>query len=81
MVDLISAIAQSVNVPVFAQPTVAPVDAPPLYPDEFATGVATLFAAGARAVGGCCGTSAADIRAAASALPDGNTMPIRDRHL
>lgn len=50
--------------PVFAQPIVAPAAGPPLYPGEFAAGVAALFDAGARVVGGCCGTSPTDLAAA-----------------
>ncbi len=64
MLDLTKLMVDEVSVPVFAQPTIAPDGGAPLYPDEFAEGVAQLFAAGASAVGGCCGTSAADIDSA-----------------
>lgn len=65
MLDLVSAIRMKTDLPVFAKPTIAPDGGPPLYPDEFARGVADLFARGARAVGGCCGTGVEDIAAAA----------------
>jgi 5-methyltetrahydrofolate--homocysteine methyltransferase len=54
--------------PVFAQPIIAPSSGPPLYPGEFAAGVAALFDAGARVVGGCCGTSPTDLAAAHDVL-------------
>jgi 5-methyltetrahydrofolate--homocysteine methyltransferase len=41
---------------------------PPLYPASFAAGVAALFDAGARVVGGCCGTSPTDLAAAHDVL-------------
>lgn len=64
MLPLIELIAARVDVPIFAKPTIAPDGGAPLYPDEFAEGVAKLFAVGARAVGGCCGTSFQDIECA-----------------
>lgn len=68
MVPLIKQLATRSRLPVFAQPTVAPTDGPPLYPAEFAAGLLALLRAGARAVGGCCGTSAADLAAARVAI-------------
>jgi 5-methyltetrahydrofolate--homocysteine methyltransferase len=68
MSQLISYIVEQADVPVFAKPTIAPDGGPPLYPEEFAQGVLSLFGLGAAAVGGCCGTSAEDIRAAAERL-------------
>ncbi len=56
------------DLPIFVQPIVAPPVGPPLYPGEFAAGVAALFAAGARVVGGCCGTSPTDLAAAHDVL-------------
>jgi 5-methyltetrahydrofolate--homocysteine methyltransferase len=56
------------KVPVFAQPIVAAAGAAPLFPAEFAAGVLALFEAGARVVGGCCGTSPTDLAACADAL-------------
>ncbi|MCP4447527.1 MAG: homocysteine S-methyltransferase family protein [Myxococcales bacterium] len=64
MLDLIKLMVDEVSVPVFAQPTIAPDGGVPLYHDEFADGVAALFEAGARAVGGCCGTGPRDIDSA-----------------
>lgn len=64
MLDLTKMMVAEANVPVFAQPTIAPDGGAPLYPDEFADGVAALFEAGARAVGGCCGTGAKDLDSA-----------------
>ncbi len=71
MVPLIELIVAKASVPVFAKPTIAPDGGAPLYPDEFAEGVARLFAAGARAVGGCCGTSFKDISTARRRLDRG----------
>jgi 5-methyltetrahydrofolate--homocysteine methyltransferase len=64
MLPLIEMMLKKVDVPIFAQPTIAPDGEAPLYPDEFAEGVRHLFNAGARAVGGCCGTSPKDIETA-----------------
>lgn len=64
MAPLIERLARTTRVPIVAQPTVAPTTGAPLYPGEFACGLLTLLGAGARAVGGCCGTSAADLAAA-----------------
>jgi methionine synthase I (cobalamin-dependent) len=77
MLDLVRLLVDKSGLPVFAKPTVAPNGAGPLYPGEFATGVAALFSLGARAVGGCCGTGAADIAAAATVLEsaDGHPRP------
>ena len=68
MLPLVERLVARTPVPVFAQPIVAPAAGPPLYPGEFAAGVAALFAAGARAVGGCCGTSPTDLAAAHDVL-------------
>jgi 5-methyltetrahydrofolate--homocysteine methyltransferase len=62
--NLVRMLVDRSDVPIFAQPTIAPDDSGPLYPREFASGVETLFALGARAVGGCCGTRPTDISAA-----------------
>ncbi len=74
MLPLIELLRARTKLPIFAQPTVAPTDGPPLYPGEFALGLVNLINAGANAVGGCCGTSAADIAAARTAL-DGMPVP------
>jgi 5-methyltetrahydrofolate--homocysteine methyltransferase len=68
MLPLIQAMVASTKVPVFAKPTIAPDGGAPLYPDEFAIGVLNLFKAGARAVGGCCGTNPQDIDCAVRRL-------------
>jgi 5-methyltetrahydrofolate--homocysteine methyltransferase len=67
MLPLIERLVSRSSVPVFAKPVAAPVGGPALEPGEFADGVAALFAAGARAVGGCCGTGPRDLAAAAAA--------------
>jgi len=66
MLPLIERLVARSPVPVFAKPIVAQLGSSPLYPGEFADGVRALFAAGARAVGGCCGTSPADLFAVGS---------------
>lgn len=71
MLDLTRFMVAELPMPIFAQPTIAPDGGAPLYPDEFAEGVARLFECGATAVGGCCGTSAADIDAARRRLQRG----------
>ncbi len=71
MLDLTKMMVAECDVPVFAQPTIAPDGGAPLYPDEFAEGVAALFAAGAVAVGGCCGTGAKDLDSARRRLERG----------
>ncbi len=71
MLALTEHMVREFSVPVFAQPTIAPDGGAPLYPDEFAESVAKLFEAGARAVGGCCGTSAKDLDAARRRLERG----------
>src|SRR5690606_27282590 len=68
MLPLVERLVARTEVPVFARPIIAPSGSAPLFPDEFAAGVAALFAAGARAVGGCCGTSPTDLAAAHDAL-------------
>lgn len=68
MLPLIQAMVAQTSVPVFAKPTIAPNGGAPLYPDEFADGVIQLFEAGARAVGGCCGTNPKDIDSAVRRL-------------
>jgi methionine synthase I (cobalamin-dependent) len=67
LLDLATRLVET-GLPVIAQPTIAPETSAPLYPGEFATGAQALFAVGVRAVGGCCGTSPADIASARDAL-------------
>jgi 5-methyltetrahydrofolate--homocysteine methyltransferase len=66
MLPLVELLLARSPVPVLAQPIVAPAGAAPLYPGEFAVGIELLFATGARAVGGCCGTRPADLAAIAA---------------
>ncbi len=65
MLPLVEILLARSPVPVLAKPIVGPAGSAPLYPGEFAVGVELLFATGARAVGGCCGTSPADLAAVA----------------
>lgn len=68
MLPLISDLVQLTDLPLVAQPTIAPDGGAPLYPGEFAAGLLELLETGARAVGGCCGTSAHDIASARLSL-------------
>jgi 5-methyltetrahydrofolate--homocysteine methyltransferase len=70
MAQVIALMVDATNVPIIAQPNagkVQVVDMQPSYgmsPDDFAEGVRACLDAGARLVGGCCGTSPAHIKAA-----------------
>jgi 5-methyltetrahydrofolate--homocysteine methyltransferase len=68
MLDLVRMIRTKTEKAIFAKPTVAPSGLPPLLPEELATGALALFAAGATAVGGCCGAGPADIEAVRKAI-------------
>lgn len=68
MLALVERLVARAQVPVFAKPVVAPHQGAPLYPQEFAAGALALFDAGARAVGGCCGTGPADVAALKNTL-------------
>jgi 5-methyltetrahydrofolate--homocysteine methyltransferase len=70
MLDLIRLIRSRTDRPVFAKPTVAPSGMAPLLPDELAVGALALVAAGATAVGACCGSSPADIAAVRRAFDE-----------
>lgn len=63
MLDLVRFLRTRSDRPIFAKPTVAPSGSGPILPEELATGALALFAAGASAVGGCCGAGPADIAA------------------
>jgi 5-methyltetrahydrofolate--homocysteine methyltransferase len=65
MLPLLEILLARSPVPVLAKPIVGAAGSAPVYPGEFALGVELLFATGARAVGGCCGTSPADLAAVA----------------
>lgn len=71
MLPVVDRLVSRSPVPVFAQPVVAAAGAPPLFPEEFAAGVVALFDAGARVVGGCCGTSPTDLAACADMIAVG----------
>jgi methionine synthase I (cobalamin-dependent) len=68
MLDLIRLIRSRTDVAVFAKPTLSPTGTSILPPQELASGALALFAAGAYAVGGCCGAGPDAIRAARQAL-------------
>ncbi len=68
MLPLIERVVARSPVPVLAKPIAAPTGSAPLTPEEFAAGVEALFAAGARAVGGCCGATPSHLAAAAASV-------------
>ena len=68
MLDLVRLLRSKTSKPIFAKPTVTPTNQAPLLPDELATGALALIAAGATAVGGCCGAGPEDIRAVRRAI-------------
>jgi 5-methyltetrahydrofolate--homocysteine methyltransferase len=70
MLDVVRLMRSRTDRPIFAKPTVAPSGQAPILPQELATGALALTAAGATAVGGCCGAGPADIRAVRKALDD-----------
>jgi methionine synthase I (cobalamin-dependent) len=70
MLDVIRLIRTRYRGFILAKPTIAPTNEAPLLPGEFATGALALFAVGATAVGGCCGTGPADIAAARAAIDE-----------
>jgi 5-methyltetrahydrofolate--homocysteine methyltransferase len=70
MLDAVRLMRARTDRPIFAKPTVTPTGQAPLLPADLATGALALVAAGATAVGGCCGAGPADIRAVRKALDD-----------
>ena len=78
MLPLIEDLIRQTDLPVIAQPTIAPDGGPPLYPGEFAAGLVDLLKAGARAIGGCCGTSAHDIASTRLSL-EGLPSPVHSK--
>lgn len=72
LVELITLLRARTTRPLWVRPTIAPVGAAPLYPAEVAEGGLALWHAGADAVGGCCGSGAADIAALRSACDASN---------
>jgi 5-methyltetrahydrofolate--homocysteine methyltransferase len=77
--ETVALIARSVQVPVLAQPNAGKgrlVDKRLVYdmpPADFATGIRSCVEAGARFVGGCCGTSPAHIEAMVKLLSKGKS--------
>jgi 5-methyltetrahydrofolate--homocysteine methyltransferase len=83
MAEVISLLHGATSLPIVAQPNAgkprlvgrhAVFD---LSPSEFAAGIAECIQAGARLVGGCCGTSPAHIRAIADEIDIGTPSPHR----
>lgn len=68
MVDLVSMLRSRSGRPIFAKPTAAPRGVTPLDKLEMAMGSLGLFAAGARAVGACCGAGPDEIAAMRKAI-------------
>ncbi len=67
MVELVRAIRARTDRPIFAKPTAAPSGRSVLMPEDLGSGARALFAAGATAVGGCCGAGPAHLAAIRSA--------------
>jgi len=65
MIDLVRMVRARIgpDIPLFAKPTSMPGPVEVVSSSRFAAGALELFAAGATAVGGCCGTAPADIAA------------------
>jgi methionine synthase I (cobalamin-dependent) len=76
MVDMVREARAAVRAPIAAQPNAGQPQATPdgvrydASPDSFAAAVVAMAGAGARLVGGCCGTTPEFIRAARAALAD-----------
>jgi|SRR5215831_2281526 len=68
MLDLVRFIRARTTLPVFAKPTAAPSANEHVSPRDMGTGALALLAVGASAVGGCCGTTPADIAVMRQAL-------------
>jgi 5-methyltetrahydrofolate--homocysteine methyltransferase len=68
MVELVRLLRARTNLPIFAKPTATPGAGEHVLPGDMAAGALALLAAGATAVGGCCGTTPTDIAAMRQAL-------------
>ncbi len=74
MAEVISFLCEATSLPIIAQPNAGKprlVEEQTIFdmePAEFATGISKCFRAGARLVGGCCGTSPEHIRAVVNVL-------------
>jgi 5-methyltetrahydrofolate--homocysteine methyltransferase len=74
MLDLVRLMRARTPLPIFAKPTATPGAAEHVMPGDMATGALALLAAGATAVGGCCGATPADIAAIRLALSKPSTL-------
>jgi methionine synthase I (cobalamin-dependent) len=61
LLDLVRQLRARTTLPLFAKPTATPNGAARIRSEDMATGAIALFAVGATAVGGCCGTTPFDI--------------------
>jgi methionine synthase I (cobalamin-dependent) len=68
MLDLVRLVRSKTALPILAQPTAAPTAQPVVAPGEMGLGALALLAAGATAVGSCCGSEPAHIAAIARAV-------------
>ncbi len=68
MLDLLRLLRARTQLPILAQPTLAPPGLPELTGDELGAGALALFAAGATAIGGCCGAGPDAIASARHAI-------------
>ena len=75
MLDLVRLISGRSRLPLFAQPTATPGPTEHILSRELAAGALALLAAGATSVGGCCGTTPADIAVMRQAL---SAPPLQD---
>lgn len=71
MVELVRAIRARTDRPIFAKPTAAPPGRSVLLPEDMGSGARALFAAGATAVGGCCGAGPVHVAAVRNAADAG----------
>lgn len=69
MLGLVRLARGRTQLPIFAKPTTAPGPLEVVSTQAFASGALELFAAGASAVGGCCGSGPAEIAAVRKGLP------------
>jgi 5-methyltetrahydrofolate--homocysteine methyltransferase len=74
MLDLVRLLRARTQLPIFAKPTATPGAGEHVLPGDMATGALALYAAGATAVGGCCGATPADIAAMRQALDAPGTL-------
>lgn len=71
IIEILRRYRNETDLPLFARPnagTPRPDGSYPLTPDELAGAVGEMIAAGARMIGGCCGTTAAHVAAIAAAV-------------